>query len=184
MLIKMAIIKRNRKSKLHVKWRSKAFNLVANVLGHNAKYFNNFLMKANREYVILNNTKKFRGFAVVRNNKGEVVVDLIGANTRPHKRPPAGQKGWGTQLMNAIQKNARKTGRPVRIHDPVWMARGFYEGLGYNTASNTTGGRETMRRYPSPSPSPTSRRTNSGGSSRRQSPKSPRSASARGSPSK
>ena len=188
MLIKMAIIKRNRKSKLHVKWRSKAFNLVANVLGHNAKYFNNFLMKANREYVILNNTKKFRGFAVVRNNKGEVIVDLIGANTRPHKRPPAGQKGWGTQLMQAIRKNAGR--RPVRIHDPVWNARGFYEHLGYATASNTSGGTRTMRRRASP-PSPQSRlraipenRSNSGGSSRRQSPRSPRSASARATPSR
>jgi len=173
----MAIIKKNRKSKLHVKWRSKAFNLVANVLGHNAKYFNKFLLNANREYVILNNNKKFRGFAVVRNNKREVIVDLIGTNQ--NSRPPAGQKGWGTQLMRAIQKNARKTGRPVRVHDPVWTAREFYRGLEYNTASNTTGGRETMRRYPSPSPSP-----NSGGSSRRQSPRSPRSASARRSPSK
>ena len=188
MLIKMAIIKRNRKSKLHVKWRAPAFNLVSQILGNNAQLFNNFLLAANREYVILNNTKKFRGFAVVRNKNGEVIVDLIGANTRPHKRPPAGQKGWGTQLMQAIRKNAGRT--PVRIHDPVWNARGFYEHLGYATASNTSGGTRTMRRRASP-PSPQSRlraipenRSNSGGSSRRQSPRSPRSASARATPSR
>jgi len=185
----MAIIKKNRKSKLHVKWRSKAFNLVSHILGNNAQLFNNFLLKANREYVILNNHKNFRGFAVVRNKNGEVVVDLIGADRRLSKRPPAGQKGWGTQLMNAIQKNARKKGRPVRVHDPVWNARGFYEHLGYATASNTSGGTRTMRRYPSPSPTSRLRpvpenKSNSGGSSRRQSPKSPRSASARATPSR
>ena len=191
MLIKMAIIKRNLRSKLHVKWRSKAFNLVSQILGNNAELFNHFLLNANREYVILNNNKKFRGFAVVRNKNGEVIVDLIGANTRPWRRPPAGQKGWGTQLMRAIQKNARKGGRAVRVHDPVLGARGFYAHLGYNSASNTTGGTRTMRRYPSPSPTSRRRlspvaenRTNSGGSSRRQSPRSPRSASARATPSR
>ena len=104
MLIKMAIIKRNRKSKLHVKWRAPAFNLVSQILGNNAQLFNNFLLAANREYVILNNTKKFRGFAVVRNKNGEVIVDLIGANTRPHKRPPAGQKGWGRSSCRLYEK--------------------------------------------------------------------------------
>jgi hypothetical protein len=191
MLIKMAIIRRGPKSKLHVKWRSKAYGLVSRILGNSPEMFNNFLMGANREYVILSNNKHFRGFAVVRNNKNDVIVNLIGANTRPSKRPPAGQKGWGTQLMRAIQTNARKGGRSVRVHDPVFSANGFYRHLGYNTASNTSGGRRTMRRYPSPSPSATSRRlspiaekSNSGGSSRRQSPRSPRSASARRSPSK
>jgi len=184
----MAIIKRNRKSKLHVKWRSKAYDLVAHILGHDPELFNHFLINANREYVILNNHKKFRGFATVRNLNGAVSVNLLGANTRPGKRPPLGQKGWGTQIMAAIRKNAGR--RNVIIHDPVSAARGFYTHLGYNTASNTTGGTRTMRRRASP-PSPQSRlrpvpenRSNSGGSSRRQSPRSPRSASARRSPSK
>lgn len=180
----MAIIKRNRKSKLHIKWRSKAYDLVEHILGHDPRVFNKFLMKANREYVILNNKKHFRGFAVVRNTASNVIVDLIGANTRPHKRPPAGQKGWGTQLIRAIQKNAKNGGRAVVIHDPVWPANNIYKyKWEYNTASNTTGGTRTMRRYPTP-PTPQSRSPNSGGSSRRQSPRSPRSASARRSPSK
>jgi hypothetical protein len=58
----MAIIKRNRKSKLHVKWRAPAFNLVSQILGNNAQLFNNFLLAANREYVILNNNKNSEGF--------------------------------------------------------------------------------------------------------------------------
>ena len=152
----MAIIRRGPKSKLHVKWRSKAYGLVSRILGNSPEMFNNYLMGANREYVILSNNKHFRGFAVVRNNKNNVIVNLIGANTRTSKRPPAGQKGWGTQLMRAIQSNARKGGRSVRVHDPVYSANGFYRQLGYNTASNTSGGTRTMRRYPSPSP--TSRR--------------------------
>jgi hypothetical protein len=176
----MAIIRRNKKSKLHIKWRKPAYKLVSQILGYNPELFNNFLLAANREYAILNNNKHFRGFAVVRNKNGEVVVDLIGANTRPHKRPPAGQKGWGTQLMQAIRKNAGK--RPVRIHDPVALARGFYTRLGAQSASNTTYGTRTMRLRASPA-SPQSRlRTIPENKSPRR--KSPRSPSVRRSPSK
>ena len=175
----MAIIRRNKNSKIHIKWRKPAYKLVSQILGYNPQLFNNFLLAANREYAILNNNKHFRGFAVVRNKNGEVIVDLIGANTRPHKRPPAGQKGWGTQLMHAIRKNAGK--RPVRVHDPVPLARGFYTHLGYATASNTTYGTRTMRRRASPA-SPQSRlRSIPENKSPRKSPRSP---SVRRSPSK
>jgi len=178
----MAIIKRGPKARLQSRWRSKAFGLVSRILGENPSTFNYYLTNANREYVILNNRKKFRGFAVVKNFPNKVQLELIGTNTRP------GQKGWGRHLMNAIRKNAGR--RNVVIHDPVSGARGFYKHVGYNTASNTTGGTSTMRRKASPnimskrklSPireSPSPKRAKS---SPRRSPRSPQSASARRSP--
>lgn len=184
----MAIIKRGPSSRLQSRWRSKAFGLVSRIINGNPATFNYYLTTANREYVILNNRKKFRGFAVVKNFPNKVQLELIGTNTRPNKRPPTGQKGWGSQLMNAIRKNAGR--RNVRVHDPVSGARGFYKHLGYNTASNTSGGTSTMRRKASPnimskrklSPireSPSPKRAKS---SPRRSPRSPRSASARRSP--
>ena len=167
-----------------------AFGYVSKILHDNKNFFNSFFENANREYIIVNK-KKMRGFALVRNTPNEVVLELLGTNQRPNKKPPAGQKGWGRQLMNEIRKNAGQ--KVVRIHDPVLRARGFYKHLGYNTASNTTGGTSTMKRKPSPNVTskrrlspirenePSPKRVKS---SPQRSPRSPRSASARASPSK
>ena len=183
----MAIIKRSPNSRLGTKYRNKAYGLVSSILDDN-NHFNQFLENANRNYVILDK-KNFRGFATVTNWKNIVQVELIGTNTK--QRPKTG-KGWGSLLMNAIKNNARKKGmKRVKVHDPVSGARGFYRKLGYNTASNTFGGTHTMKRRVSP-PSPQSRLRLSPikesptrvKSSPRRSPRSPRSASARGSPSK
>jgi N-acetylglutamate synthase-like GNAT family acetyltransferase len=184
----MAIIKRSPNSRLGTKYRNKAYGLVSSILD-DTNHFNQFLRNANRNYVILNNKKHFRGFATVTNWKNIVQVELIGTNTK--RRPNTG-KGWGSLLMNAIKNNAKKKGvTRVKVHDPVSGARGFYRKLGYNTASNTFGGTRTMKRRVSP-PSPQSRLRLSpikesptkAKSSPRRSPQSPLSASARGSPSK
>ena len=168
----------------------KAFGYVSRILGGSKISFNNYFKNANREYIIVSN-KTLRGFALVKNTPTEVVLELLGTNQRTNKKPPAGQKGWGRQLMNEIRKNAGQ--KVVRIHDPVWGARGFYKHLGYNTASNTKNGTSTMKRKPSPnvtsrrrlSPvpenAPSPKRVKL---SHRQSPRSPRSASARASLSK
>jgi N-acetylglutamate synthase-like GNAT family acetyltransferase len=172
--------------------RSKAIRLIGPVLHNPVSNFERYMNATNKKYVIIGNNQHFRGFAAVKTFPTHLQIELIASNTRPAKRPPAGQAGWGTQLMNAIKNNAKKLGlQSVVVHDPVGSARGFYTKKGYNTASNTSGGTRTMKRKLSPNVSSKRRlspiRENSPKRARlspRQSPRSPRSASARGSPSK
>jgi N-acetylglutamate synthase-like GNAT family acetyltransferase len=116
--------------------------------------------KTNRRYAIANK-KKFTGFAAVKNFPNSLRLELIAVTRNPKKRPPPGQKGWGTQLMKAIEKNAKNSGRKrVVVHDPIFQARGFYKKLGYNNISVTTGG--TNRMAKNLSPNVTSKRVSKG----------------------
>lgn len=148
--------------------------------------------KTNKRYAVLNNAGRFRGFAAVKTFPNYLQLELIAANTRLNKRPPAGQPGWGTRLMNAIKNNAKKLGlKRVVIHDPVYNAREFYKKRKYCNMSATSGGCDRMKLNLSPNVTSKRRlspnRENSPKRAKlspRQSPRSPRSASARRSPSK
>ena len=107
--------------------------------------------KTNRRYAVLDNAGRFRGFAAVKNFPNYLQLELIAANTRKNKRPPAGQPGWGTRLMNAIKNNAKNLGfKRVVIHDPVANAKAFYKKRKFCNMSNTTGGCERMKLNLSP----------------------------------
>ena len=107
--------------------------------------------KTNRRYAVLDNAGRFRGFAAVKTFPNYLQLELIAANTRKNKRPPAGQPGWGTRLMNAIKNNAKKLGlKRVVIHDPVQNAKEFYKKRKFCNMSNTTGGCERMKLNLSP----------------------------------
>jgi len=164
---------------------NKAVMMSANLFMIPSQSVRSYLNKSSRRYAVLDNAGRFRGFAAVKNYPNHLQLELIAANTRPNKRPPAGQPGWGTRLMNAIKNNAKKLGlKRVVVHDPVENAREFYRKRKFNNMSATSGGTNRMKLNLSPNVASKLRSPKKAKLSPRQSPRSPRSASARRSPSK
>jgi len=89
-----------------------------------------FAKKTNRRYAVLDNA-----------GRSQKLSELIAANTRKNKRPPAGQPGWGTRLIKNLGF------KRVVSHDPVANAKQFYKKRKF---CNTTGGCERMKLNLSP----------------------------------
>lgn len=158
---------------------NQAYKMVERILWSRMS-FNNYRNARNENYLLMdNNNKKVLGFAFLAHPKnGAPRVSLIG--TLPGK-------GYGKQIMNRIENNARaKKSKELRVLNAVPSARAFYEKGGFKERQerpNSTYGRQmvkmlasvTTRRSPSPnrrSVSPTSKRrkTSSPTSKRRKTP--------------
>lgn len=142
--------------------KNRAFRYVQNILNEPKRNeFEWYFRKRGRNYATMNSRGKLTGFAILGPNRTSGTVRLYLVGAKPGR-------GIGGVLMQQIENNARQRGvQKIRIMDPVNNARGFYQHLGFGSASRGTMTKRLNRRKSPSHPSPTRRASSSPTSARR-----------------
>ena len=115
------------------------FQYVKNIMDPNNSraHFNSYFKMRGRNYIAINERGQILGFAILGPNRRTGTTRLYVIGTKPGR-------GVGGVLLAHIENNARSRGvRKIRIMDPVFNARAFYQHMGY-TSGKRVHGNNTM----------------------------------------
>jgi len=139
--------------------RSQAFRLVEIPLSLPFRYFSSYLNNRIKNYLLLNNNgNTVLGFAFVerpRYGNGMNHLTLLATKHVYNNNDKKVRTGYGSQIMNAIYKNAENRNRKgVYVNHAVRSAVGFYKKKGYVEIPKTS----NMQRLITPKSSPKRKR--------------------------
>jgi GNAT superfamily N-acetyltransferase len=118
------------------------FQYVKNIMDPNntRAHFNSYFNKRGRNYIAINEKGKILGFAILGPNRHTKTTRLYIIGTQPGL-------GVGGVLLNQIEENARERGiKKMRVMDPVFNARSFYQRMGYKNGKRINGNNTMIKK--------------------------------------